>query len=264
MPSSKDKPSQKLPARGSRRTVDGVTPIAFVPGQSMRDTQWTEDDLLAEDDPLASNPPRASTSAIRLNNPTTERRSIREVNMGAGTTRQNPNVPPRKTQGQIPSPLPGPMQPRSGRSTTEQQVFMPARKERLPRNVHWLVYMGIGMIAALALFVVGSAVVSWTTNKYNDITYGYPRTYQTDAVVGHGDSPQHESHFIAMNLHGQVIVIELPGGNPSKAIDYIGPDLIASGDDLIPVTLTFGDLNNDGKIDMVIHIQDNKIDFCRW
>lgn len=262
---SKDKPSQKLPVRGNRRTADGVTPISFNPGQSMRDTQWPEDDLLAEDDPLASNPPRASTSAIRLNNPTTERRSIREVNPGTGVNRQNPNVPPRRTQGQIPAPLspvPGPMQPRSGRSTTAQQILTPAKKERLPRNVHWLVYVGIGMIAALALWVIGSAVVAWSINKYNDITYGYPRTYQTDAIVGHGDSPQHESHFIAINLHGQVIVIELPAGNPSKAIDYIGPDLIAAGDDLVPVTLSFSDLHKDGKPDMFVHIQDNNIHFC--
>lgn len=265
---SKDRPSQNLPARGSRKTGEGVNPIAFVQNQGIRDTQWPEDDLLAEDDPLASNPPRASTSAIRWNNPTTERRSAREVNLGNGTTRQNPNVPPRRTQGQVPSPLPplpGPMQPRSGRSTTAQQVISPPRKEWFsrPRNVHWLVYIGIGMIAALALWVIGSVIVSWGINKYNDITYGYPRTFQTDEVVGHnGDSPLHKSHFIAINLHGQVIVIELPAGDPSKAIDYTGPDLIASGDDLVPVTLTFSDPNKTGKPNMTLHIQDNNIYFC--
>ncbi len=67
---------------------------------------------------------------------------------------------------------------------------------------------------------------------------------------------------IALNLHGQVIIIELPAGDPTKSIDYIGPDLIASGDDQIPITLTFGEVNNDGKKDMIIHIQDKEVDFC--
>jgi hypothetical protein len=118
------------------------------------------------------------------------------------------------------------------------------------------------MIAALALWVSFSALLAWGTAKYNDIVYGYPRFYQTDAVVGHGDSPAHPSHFIAENLHGQVIVIELPAGNPSKSYEYVGPDLIASGDDLIPITLSFSDVNHNGKLDMIIHIEDREVIFC--
>ena len=118
------------------------------------------------------------------------------------------------------------------------------------------------MIAALALWVVASSLLAWGMNKYNDIVYGNPRLYQTDAVVGHNDSPAHPSHFIVLNLHGQVIVIELPAGDPTKSIDYIGPDLIAPGNDRIPVTLSFGAINKDGKMDMIIHIQDKEVDFC--
>lgn len=128
--------------------------------------------------------------------------------------------------------------------------------------MHWLLYVGVGMVAALALWVSLSSLLAWGTAKYNDITYGYPRFYQTDAVVGHNDNTQHPSHFIALNLKGQVIVIELPGGNPAKSVDYIGPDLIATGDDLIPITLTFEDKNHDGKPDMVIHIQNRSVVFC--
>ena len=119
------------------------------------------------------------------------------------------------------------------------------------------------MIAALALWVTFSSLLAWGTAKYNDIVYGYPRFYQTDFVVGHNnDSPAHPSHFLALNLHGQVIVIELPAGNPAKSLDYIGPDLIANGDDQIPLTLSFSDANHDGKVDMIIHIQDREVIFC--
>lgn len=232
-----------------------VNPLLLSTDQGRRNL-FTEEDLLAEDDPQASNPPRPGTSAVRLNNPVTGRRGARDVST-EGTRQQIP-IPPRRT-GQAPGAYPGPMQPRSGRTTT-RDVPSPGKKLE-GRNVHWLLYVGVGMIAALALWVVASSVLAWGTAKYNDIMYGNPRIFQTDAVVGHGDSPQHPSHFIALNLHGQVIVIELPAGNPSKSIDYVGPDLIASGDDLIPITLSFSDVNHDGKPDMIIHIQDREVIF---
>jgi hypothetical protein len=119
----------------------------------------------------------------------------------------------------------------------------------------------MGMLIALALWVLAGNVLSWGTNQYNTVVYGYPRTYQTDAVVGHHDSTTTPSHFIAINLHGQIIVIEIPGGDPSKAIDYTGPDLIGPGEDLLPVTLTFSDQDHDGKVDMIIHVSDRSFVF---
>jgi hypothetical protein len=258
MPSS-NRPSQKR--QTSETNKNDLNPLTFSPGQGKRDGPLTEDDLLAEDDPLASNPPRPHTSAIRWNNPTSGRRGTRDIT--PETTRQQIPVPPRRT-AQAYNPLPGPMQARSGRNTSIQPTSSPSpATKRESRNVHWMLYVGIGMIAALALWVTASSLLAWGTNKYNDIVYGYPRTSQKDAVVGHnGDSPAHPSHFIALNFHGQVIVIELPAGDPTKSIDYIGPDLIATGDDQIPVTLTFGDVNKDGKMDMIIHIQDKEVYFC--
>ncbi len=119
------------------------------------------------------------------------------------------------------------------------------------------------MLAALALWATASSLLAWGTGKYDDFVYGNPRFYQTDAVVGHnGDSKEHQSHFIALNLHGQVLVIELPAGDPTKSIDYIGPALVAAGDELIPITLTFSDVNKNGKPDMFIHIEDKEVHFC--
>ena len=124
-------------------------------------------------------------------------------------------------------------------------------------------YVGVGMLAALAMWVTASSLLAWGTTKYNDIIYGNPRIFQTDQLVRHNnDSPAHPSHFVALNLHGQVIIIELPAGDPTKSIDYIGPDLIAAGDEQIPITLTFSDVNKDGKLDMIVHIQDKEVHFC--
>jgi hypothetical protein len=80
-------------------------------------------------------------------------------------------------------------------------------------------------------------------------------------VVGHGDSEAHPSHFIAINLNRHVIVIEIPGGDISRSIIYSGPVLLGDGQDMTPVTLTFSDVNGDGKPDMILHILDQTIVF---
>jgi hypothetical protein len=59
-----------------------------------------------------------------------------------------------------------------------------------------------------------------------------------------------------MNLNRHIIVIEFPGGDPTKAKVSIGPTLLGDGQDLTPVTLSFKDVNGDGKPDMLVHIQD--------
>jgi hypothetical protein len=240
-----------------------LSPLIFSPARSRRDEQWIEEELLAEDDHLASNPPRPPTSSIRWNTTTTGRRGTGSRDVSIETTRQQIPVAPRRTTD-LYNPSTGPVQARYGRKTkyhTAPPPF-PARSVE-QKKVHWLLYVGVGMIAALALWVTASTVLAWGTEKYNDIIYGNPRIYQTDYVVDHNsDSPAHPSHFIALNLHGQVIIVELPAGDPTKSIDYIGPTLIAAGDEKIPITLSFSDVNKDGKVDMIVHIQDKEVHFC--
>jgi hypothetical protein len=106
-----------------------------------------------------------------------------------------------------------------------------------------------------------SAVGSWWQTTLDDWHYGRPRTYQTDAVVGHHDSAQNPSHFIAMNLNRHIIVIEIPGGDVSKSVVYSGPTVLGSGQDLTPVTLSFQDVNHDGKPDMIVNVQGSQFIF---
>jgi hypothetical protein len=143
-------------------------------------------------------------------------------------------------------------QQRSTRTTTQQSK---EAKPKPRRNVHWLFYVGVGMLATLVLWMAGSTVLAWGLQRYDDLKYGYPRTSQMDAVVGHNDSSQKPSHFIAMNLNRQAVVVEFMGGDPSKAVTYVAPIYIAgNGGDLAPVTLEFRDVTGDGKPDMIVHI----------
>lgn len=119
------------------------------------------------------------------------------------------------------------------------------------------IILGMAMMALLAFTI--SSVGSWWQMRQQDITYGRPRTFQVDTVVGHNDSATNPSHFIFLNLNRHVIIIEMPGGDSSKARIYNGPTLFGDGQDLTPVTAEFKDVNGDGKPDMVVHIQDQTL-----
>lgn len=127
------------------------------------------------------------------------------------------------------------------------------------RHLHWSLVLGLGMLLMIGLWVGGSYVLNWWSNHQLDSTYGNPRTFQTDQVVGHSDSADHPTHFIAVNLHAKILIIEIPGGDSSKSRIYSGPTLFSDNGDSIPVTLEFQDGNGDGKVDMIVHIGDQKI-----
>ena len=119
------------------------------------------------------------------------------------------------------------------------------------------IILGMAMMALLAFTL--SSIGSWWQMHQNDVTYGRPRTFQVDAVVGHNDSATNPSHFIFLNLNRHVVIIELPGGDTSKARIYNGPTLFGDGQDLTPVTAEFKDVNGDGRLDMIVHIQDQTL-----
>ncbi len=125
------------------------------------------------------------------------------------------------------------------------------------QKVHWVLILGIGMALMLGLYLGLSWIVSWWANYQLDATYGMPRTYQIDAVVYPGDSAEHPSHYIFLNLAGTVQVIEFPHGDSSHARIYKGPALLSDTPALVPVTGEFKNVN--GKIEMLIHIQNQTI-----
>lgn len=140
----------------------------------------------------------------------------------------------------------------------------PARKgislrRGLNMRAHPLLFLGIGMIVMLVLWTLLTLAANWWNTTWDDIHYGRPRTYQVDAVVGHNDSASNPTHFIALNLNGRIEVIEFPGGDASKARIYIGPQLYGNGQQLIPVTISFVDVNGNHHPDLIIHFQDTNI-----
>lgn len=136
-----------------------------------------------------------------------------------------------------------------------------AVKTRGKRQAHPLLYLGIGMLGMLVLWTILTGVISWVGTTMDDLHYGRPRTFQIDQVVGHNDSTDNPSHFIALNLHGHIEVIEMPGGDAAHARIFLGPQLLTANSDLVVVTLTFADVNGDHKPDMLINVQASQFVF---
>jgi hypothetical protein len=114
-------------------------------------------------------------------------------------------------------------------------------------------------LTLLALYVLGSMAVQWVQVKLDDLQYGRPRTVQIDAYVGHSEADGVPSHFIAMNLNRRVTILELPGGDSTKATTIVGPYLFGQGEDLTPVQLNALDVNSDGSADLVVSVKNEQL-----
>ncbi len=129
------------------------------------------------------------------------------------------------------------------------------RRKRRNVHIHWFVFAGIALLLMLAGWIALNDLGVWWQNHQDDVTYGMPRTFQTDAVVGHNDSNSSPSHFIALNLRGQIYVLELPGGDATKARGYFITSE-AGNDANPPVKIAFQDIGHSGRLDMVVTIGD--------
>ena len=128
------------------------------------------------------------------------------------------------------------LSPRASKGKPEPKPQRMGRQN--PNRGDPLVLVGVGMLVTVVVLLVSQVVVPWGMKAADDVQYGYPRTTQEDHYVGHeqGGTP---SHFVAMNLQGQITVVELPGGNLKGAQLLVGPRLLGPGADLAPVRLDF-------------------------
>jgi hypothetical protein len=118
----------------------------------------------------------------------------------------------------------------------------------------WMIFFGLLMFIMVTGFILLTAAGYWWQGKQDDWKYGVPRTYQTDAFVGHGDTLAHPDHFVAINVGGIIQVVELNPLNPK--LDHIY-SITTAENSLTPVTLAFEDTNHDGKPDLLVIIGDS-------
>ena len=165
-----------------------------------------------------------------------------------------PKTRPIVTRASRPTPKTKEIVPPFVCSPTQQTV---PKKRRSHLN---LTSLGIGMMVALVAVLLGQLLIGWFSTTWDDIHYGTPRTYQIDAFVGH-EVTHTPSHFVALNLHGRIEILEWPGGDPTKMKIYLGPQITASDADKVPVTLRFVDPHLTHYPDMIVQFQGTQVVF---
>jgi hypothetical protein len=64
---------------------------------------------------------------------------------------------------------------------------------------------------------------------------------------------------MALNLNRQATVVELPGGDPTKARTIAGPYLFGADEHLTPVLLSLRDMDGDGTVDLLLDVRSEQI-----
>lgn len=96
------------------------------------------------------------------------------------------------------------------------------------------------IVSLIIIVMVGgwwllTTVSTWWTNWQDDLHYGNPRTFQVDQFVGQGDSLTFPDHFMAVNINGHVVVVQLNLQHPELDHTYG----ITTTDPKTPVSLSF-------------------------
>jgi hypothetical protein len=132
---------------------------------------------------------------------------------------------------------------------TEELKRPPPKHATRPRRMTFRAFFLTGMILMLSLWAIATyIIIPWITGIENHWNYGQSLIYETSGNVGHGGT----SMFISFEGSGnQVVVIEAVG---NKYKVYTGP-IVGSAPQRTIVTVQLVDVNNDGKLDLIIHIE---------
>jgi len=133
------------------------------------------------------------------------------------------------------------------------------RAGALAQPLHTVVYTATLVLAAIAIYVVIGLLVGKAHVAIDDVRYGRPRTTQLDAFVGHGESAGQPTHLLAINLNRQATIVELPGGDASKARAIQGPYLFGASEDLTPLLLSLRDMDGDGQLDLLLDVRNEQV-----
>ena len=131
-------------------------------------------------------------------------------------------------------------------TTTQEHIFVEQKRTR-----SLVPYFLLGVAIVLVGLIFWSwIVVPWWANVNDQWQYGNARITRFTADVGHGGT----STFIAFDLDGSVIIIEMPGGSINDAKLYRTGNLIGENADHRIVTLSIATV--DGVRDcLIVHVE---------
>lgn len=130
----------------------------------------------------------------------------------------------------------------------------PDNETRL-RQFYPLLIAVVYVLALVALVVLLQHALVWGQRRMDDLRYGFPRTVHLNAVTGPLDDQATPSHFVALNLNGQVSVLVVPNGDTSQVQTLAGPYLVGRDGAYEVPRLTLEDVNGDAWRDLLVTLR---------
>jgi hypothetical protein len=180
----------------------------------------------------------------------TMRADLVESSRSPSSTRRYTTKPPAREVHVIRH---GPAVPRASRLPVPVQTRV-EETPRTKRRFSWKVYLVGFVLLMICGYILMNLVLSVIHTISDNLTYGNPRTSQTDKDVGHGGV----SHFTVENLGGHIIVIEVVNDDPSRVKVYAILTIDGDHADLTPATVSFEDVNHTGVLDMIVNVNNAK------
>jgi hypothetical protein len=119
----------------------------------------------------------------------------------------------------------------------------------------WTTVLAYGLLLVLG-YALLTPVLTWGQRRVDDLRYGYPRATQVEGFVGHAEQGGAPTHLMALNLHGQVSVVELPGGDAGQVRSFEGPYLVGADGRYVVPHLALSDLTGDGQADLLLQVRE--------
>ena len=139
-----------------------------------------------------------------------------------------------------------------------------SRRIALPGGVRptpssWQTTALISVLLLVLGYLLITPIIGWGQRRLDDMRYGFPRTIQLDGFVGHGEESGLPTHLMALNLNGQVSILEFPGGDPAKLRVFPGPYLVGTDGPYVAPHLSLADLTGDGQADLLLQVREEVV-----
>jgi hypothetical protein len=132
---------------------------------------------------------------------------------------------------------------------TEELKRPPPRIAARPHRMSFRAFFVTGMLITLTLWALAIyVVIPWWNGIVDQWHYGDAKVFLTGADVGHGGYSQ----FLADDNAGMIVVVEIVN---QKYTVYSATTLVGTNADHRIVTLDIRDVNNDGKLDVVVNVE---------
>ena len=136
---------------------------------------------------------------------------------------------------------------------------MPVPKRKRTIDWRWLIAIIFMVMVMLATWHL--RVKPAIERALNDQWYGRPRVHRHSVVTGTLDDRDNPSELIAMNMHGKVVVLWVPGLATDQVKVLNGPHLWGTDDRFTPVVLNIRHVDENETPDLVLDIGGERITY---